>query len=79
MKEFFVTLRSVGDVKDFVALASVQPFEVTVGYYRQRVNGKSFMQMFCLDLSVPQQVLVDCTDEEFCGFYDAAERFRTKY
>ena len=79
MKEFYVTLRSVGNVKDFVALASVQPFDVTVGNDRQRVNGKSFMQMFCLDLSVPQQVRVDCSDDEFRGFYDAAERFRTAY
>ena len=79
MKEFFVTLRSVGNVKDFVALASVQPFDVTVGNDRQRVNGKSFMQMFCLDLSVPQQVRADCSDDEFSGFYQAAECFRTEY
>ena len=78
MKELFVTLRSVGDVKDFVALASVQPFDVTVGNDRQSVNGKSFMQMFCLDLSAPQQVRVDCSDEEFRSFCDAAERFRTE-
>jgi len=79
MKEFLVTLRSVGSVKDFVALASVQPFDVTVGNDRQRVNGKSFMQMFCLDLSAPQQVCVDCSDEEFRAFYTAAECFRTEY
>lgn len=79
MKEFEVTLRSVGDVRDFVALASVQPFDVTVGNDRQSVNGKSFMQMFCLDLSTPQQVKADCSDEEFRVWYDAAERFRTAY
>ena len=79
MKEFFVTLRSVGDVKDFVTLASVQPFDVTVGNDRQRVNGKNFMQMFCLDLNAPQQVCVDCSDDEFRSFYQATESFRTEY
>ena len=79
MKEFYVTLRSVGDVKDFVALANIQPFEVTVGNEWHRVDGKSFMQMFCLNLSVPQQVCMDCSDDEFCRFYDAVEHFRTVY
>ena len=75
-KTFDVILSSVGDVRDFVALASVQPFQLTVGNDRQRVNGKSFMQIFCLDLRLPQQVQMDCTEEEFRRFYDAAERFR---
>lgn len=79
MKEFFVILRSVGNVKDFVTLASVQPFDVTVGNDRQWVNGKNFMQMFCLNLNEPQQVRVDCSDEDFCGFFEATERFRTEY
>ena len=79
MKEFDVILRSVGDVISFVDLASVQPFEVTVGNDRLGVNAKSFMQMFCLDLSTPQQVKMDCSDDEFQVFFDAAERFRTEY
>ena len=76
MKMFEVNLRSVGDVRDFVALASVQPFELTVGNDRRSVNGKSFLQIFCLELRKPQQVKMDCTEEEFQRFYDAVERFR---
>ena len=77
MKIFDIILRSVIDVKDFVALASVQPFDLTLGDDRHRVNGKSFMQIFCLDLSSPQQVPVDCTEEEFRRFYTAVERYQT--
>ena len=76
MKTFNVLLRSVGDVRDFVALASVQSFDLTVGNDRLRVNGKSFLRLFCLDLNSPQQVRMDCTEEEFRRFYNAAERFR---
>ena len=77
MKIFDVILRSVVDVKDFVALASVQPFDLTVGDDCHRVNAKSFMQIFCLDLSSTQQVQMYCTEEEFHRFYTAAERFRS--
>ena len=76
MKMFDVALRSVVDVKDFVELASVQPFDLTVGNDFHRVDAKSFMQIFCLDLSMTQQVQMDCTEEEFRRFYTAAERFR---
>ena len=77
MKQFDVNLRSVGDVKDFVTLACAQPFEMTVGNERHSVNGKSFMQLFSLDLSAPQQVRMDCTDDDFSRFYQATNRFRT--
>lgn len=76
MKNFDVNLRSVTQVQEFVTLACAQPFELTVGNDRHSVNGKSFMQIFCLDLSTPQQVRMDCTEEEFCRFFDAAEPFR---
>lgn len=76
MKNFDVNLRSVTQVQEFVTLACAQPFELTVGNDRHSVNGKSFMQIFCLDLSTPQQVRMDCTEEEFHRFFDAAEPFR---
>ena len=79
MKQFDVVLRSVGDVQDFVTLACAQPFIVTVGNDRHSVNGKSFMQIFSLDLSSPQQVRMDCSDDDYCRFYQATARFRTEY
>ena len=76
MKIFEVSLRSVEDVQDFVSLACGQPFELTVGDYRNYVNAKSFMQIFCLNLSGRLEVRMDCTEEEFWRFFEAAEHFR---
>ena len=75
MKQFDICLRSFQDVQDFVELATVQPFRILVGNDRSRVNAKSFMGMFSLDLTTPVQVRADCTDEECAGFKLAAARF----
>ena len=72
MKEFRITVRSLGQVKEFVALAMVQPFEVFVGNDRQQVNGKSFIGMFSLDYNRPVTVSAKCSDEEFGKFRTAA-------
>ena len=76
MKMFEINLRCVEDVQDFVALACTQEFELTVGTERHRVNGKSFMQLFSLDLRQCQQVMMDCSQEDFDRFYASAARFR---
>jgi catabolite repression HPr-like protein len=75
MKQFDVFLENFEDVQEFVALATVQPFRVVVGNDRSRVNAKSFMGMFSLDLSTPVQVRADCTEEQYDGFKLAASRF----
>ena len=75
MKQFDVFLENFEDVQEFVALATVQPFRVVVGNDRSRVNAKSFMGMFSLDLSTPVQVRADCTEEQYDGFRLAASRF----
>ena len=76
MKMFEISLRSVVEVKNFVEIASVQPFDIMVGSDDYWVDGKSFMQIFCLNLSQAQRVQMECTDEEFQQFYDAAAKFR---
>ena len=78
MKEFTINIRSFEDVQEFVSLATVQPFRVLVGNDRYRVSGKSFMGMFSLDCTEPLQVRMDCTDEEFEAFRQAAQRFLVK-
>lgn len=72
MLEFNITVRSIAQVKDFVKLAMVQPFEVLVGNDRQQVNGKSFIGMFSLDYNRPVRVSVRCSEEEFGKFHAAA-------
>ena len=75
MKQFDICLQTFEDVQEFVALATVQPFRILVGNDRIRVNAKSFMGMFSLDLATPVQVRADCSDEECTGFKLAAARF----
>ena len=75
MKQFDIHLHSFEDIQDFVELATVQPFRIVVGNDRARVNAKSFMGMFSLDITAPVQVRADCTDEECAGFKLAAARF----
>ena len=75
MKQFDICLQTFEDVQDFVELATVQPFRILVGNDRIRVNAKSFMGMFSLDLTTPVQVRADCTEEQCDGFKQAAARF----
>ena len=75
MKQFDIFLRTFEDVQEFVALATVQPFRILVGNDRARVNAKSFMGMFTLDLTTPVQVRADCSQEEYDVFKLAAARF----
>lgn len=60
MQEFHISLRSFQDVKEFISLATVQPFPILVGNDVQQVNAKSFIGMLSLDYSRPLQVHADC-------------------
>jgi len=51
MREFAIRLRSVQEVQEFVDLATTKPFVIQVCDDFHRVNGKSFMEMFCLNFS----------------------------
>ena len=75
MLEFLIRLHSVQDVQDFVSLSTAQPFRVDVTDGNYTANGKSFMEMFCLDLCGPLRVNVDCSEEELAAFCGDAERF----
>ena len=48
-----VRLASVLDIKEFVSIATVQPFEIMVRDGEHCVNAKSFMEMCTLDFSKP--------------------------
>jgi len=78
MQEFDITIRSFEEVQDFVALATVQPFEISVGNTHQQVNAKSFMGMFSLDYSQPIHVRAQCSDADFDHFRTVAHRFVAK-
>ena len=68
MRQFHINIRSFRQVRDFVALAMVQPFEVLIGNEKQMVNAKGYMGMLTLDYKRPLRVSVRCNDEEFGKF-----------
>ncbi len=75
MWEFTIQIRSVQQVLEFVALATARAFRVTVSDGRHQVNGKSFLEMVCLNAKQPLKVTVDCGQEEFQQFQKDAEAF----
>ena len=78
MREFEIRLRSVQDVQDFVDLATTKPFTILVCDDFHQVNGKSFMEMFCLNFHFPLTAMLECTEEEFLQFRQDADRFAAK-
>lgn len=75
MREFDIVLRSLRQVQEFVRLAMIQPFDVSVGNDRQNINGKDLMGMFSLDYSAPLRVQMICSQEEFLSFHASATPF----
>ena len=75
MRELRIQLRSVQDVLAFVALATSRTFPVRVGNAVHQVNGKSFMEMFCLNLREPLVASFQCSDAEYQQFCLDAHRF----
>ena len=73
MWEFNINIHSFQQVRDFVALAEEQAFEVTVGNDHQRINGKDLMGMFSLEFSRSLNVTMRCTEEEFLQFRQKVE------
>lgn len=75
MRQFQISLRSVQDVQEFVGLATTMAYAVIVEDAHHRVSGKSFMEMFCLDLTRPLTITVTCGEAEWEAFRAAAQRF----
>lgn len=75
MREFDIVLRSLGQIQDFVKIATNQPFEVKVGNEWQDINGKDLMGMFSLDYCRPLRVSVICSEEEYCRFRQQAAKY----
>ena len=74
MHDFVIRLHTVRDVNDFVAL-STPLHRVSLSDGFRTVDGKSFMEIFCLRLSSPITVHIECTEEEFDRFFQETKRF----
>ena len=75
MHQFPIHIRSFGDVKAFIALATMQPFRVMVRHGQRQFNAKSFMGMMCLDYSKPISVFCECGEADFQSFRQQAAQF----
>ncbi len=54
-----VRFRSLDEVREFVCLASLQPYAISLSDGSRCADAKSFMELFTLDLSGPIGVAVD--------------------
>ena len=75
MQEFKVSLHSFQQVQEFVKIASLQTFPVSVGNEDQSIDGSDLMGMFSLDYSRPLTVRPDCSPEDFLFFRQNVAKF----
>ena len=78
MYRFHIRIHSFQDVQEFANLAAAQNFPVVAGNENYHVNAASLMGVFTLDCSNPIPVMVECSEEEFHRFLQAADRFLGK-
>lgn len=67
-----VCFSSLNDVKEFVGLATLQPYPVQVLDGERAVNAKCFMEMFTINFTKPLDVHVDGNEKAFAA---AAKKF----
>ena len=58
--EFYVKLTTVDDVKRFVEVAMLCPYEITASHKQFVVDGTSLLGLFSLDLSNPIKITLTC-------------------
>ena len=75
MKEFAIRLASVQEVQEFVALATAQTFPIFVRDRYTQVNGKSFMEMFCLNFTHPLFAMAECGEEQLVQLLELMHNF----
>ena len=74
MHQFEIHLSSVPEVEDFVSISTSRDFPITASDGHLTVNGKSFMQMFCLKLTEPLTISAECSGEQFDRFREEVIR-----
>ena len=75
MNEFAIRLQCVQDVQEFVSLATAKAFSVRVRDRYNEVNGKSFLEMFCLNFTHPLTAVVECGEEELQQLQSEMRKF----
>jgi phosphocarrier protein HPr len=71
-----VKLLSISDVQNFVNAACAADYDIDLVSGRYRVNAKSIMGIFSLDLTKPIEVHIHAENEEGAGeFLDSIKSF----
>lgn len=68
-----ILLSSVENVKKFISIANSYNFPINIVSGKYRINGKSIMGIFSLDLSKP--VTVEVEDNDYEQFKDNIQQF----
>lgn len=76
MKELFIKLETINDVKDFVNTAVSCPCEIYLFSGRYIVDGKSIMGVFSLDLTSP--IRMELQGENAVAELESFRRFEIK-
>lgn len=58
MTEFYISMHSINDVKEFVTAASLTPVDIDVVSGRYTIDGKSILGLFSLSQDTPMLVRV---------------------
>jgi phosphotransferase system HPr-like phosphotransfer protein len=74
MTEFYVTLHSIQDVREFVSAASLTPVDIDVISGRYTIDAKSVLGLFSLDLEQPVLVRVYGSDDDGAFFRQGVEK-----
>lgn len=74
MTEFYVSLHSINDVREFVSAASLSPVDIDVISGRYTIDAKSIMGLFSLSLNEPVMVRVYGSDTDGQNFRSTITR-----
>ena len=75
MTEFEIQLTCVQDIQTFVSLATAKAFPVQVRDRYMTVNGKSFLEMFCLNFTHPLFVFAQCDEAQLHQLKEEMHQF----
>jgi phosphotransferase system HPr-like phosphotransfer protein len=75
MKNFSIQLLSIADVKRFVDISSVQPFDIDIVSGRYIIDAKSILGIYSLDLTKPITVEVHGTEEDGRLLFELLKEF----
>lgn len=78
MQTSTIMLSSIEAVKKFVTLTNQYDFEINLATDRYKIDAKSIMGVFSLDLSKPVTIEVNTSDEGATEFLEQIKQFEVK-